>query len=336
MKRASVVLFVFLIVLVTPVLAGAESPWIEKAKAEGELMLYGTTQISQMQGVIKSFGKKYPFVKVHYYRAGADKLAQKIVTEIRVGRHLADVYQIRGDYRFMLRKMGLFGRYESKERRHIRDIYKDADGFWTGVYANIELIGYNKDLVSPGEVPRSRQDLLDPKWKGKIAMDPTDVSWYITQLHLLGAGKAREFMGELARQNVQFRRGHTLLAQLLAAGEFSLLMTLRDNTAYGLIQKGAPIDWVAMEPVIPNPANSVALPKQPPHPSAARLWIDYILSRKGQEVLRNFGRNITRKDLDHLLPRIKKLKFGKIDWPYYLASYKKYEAEFRKTFLEAR
>ncbi|MFQ5904621.1 MAG: ABC transporter substrate-binding protein [Candidatus Binatia bacterium] len=336
MKTSRSILAFLLVLVNTSNVWGTQSQWIEKAKAEGKLRIYGTTQIPQMQVVIKHFEKKYPFLEVEYYRAGGEKLAHKIVTEIRAGRHLADVIHISGAETMMLKKMGFLGRYESTERRHIRDIYKDKDSNWTGVYANLELIGYNKTLVSSGDVPRSHKDLLDPRWKGKIGMDPTDVEWYITQLHLLGEAKGREFMQRFAKQDIQLRRGHTLLAQLLAAGEFSLIMTLRDNTAYGLIKKGAPIDWEAIEPVIPNPANAVSLPKRPPHPNAARLWIDYVLSRKGQGILRGFGRNITRADLDPLQPRIKKLRYGKIDWPYYLARYKEYEAEFRETFLQAK
>lgn len=335
MKNASVIFGALLVILLSSVPGGAQSRWVEKAKPEGELKVYGTTQIPQMHVVIQSFEKKYPFIKVKYYRAGGEKLAHKMVTEVRAGRHLVDVIHISGAETVMLRKMNFLGHYESAERRQIRDIYKDKEGYWTGVYANLELLGYNKDQVSSEQVPRTHKDLLDPKWRGKIGLDPTDIEWYITQMHLLGEAKGREFMQSFSRQEIQLRRGHTLMAQLLAAGEFAVIMTLRDNTAYGLIKRGAPIDWVAIEPVIPNPANSVSLPKQPPHPNAARLWIDYVLSREGQGVLRGFGRNITRADLDPIQPRIKNLKYGKIDWPYYLTRYKKYEEEFRKTFFKA-
>ena len=143
-------------------------------------------------------------------------------------------------------------------------------------------------------------------------------------------------MKKFAQQDIQFRRGHTLLGQLLTAGEFSLIMTLRDSDAYQLRKKGAPIDWVAIEPVIPVPATAIALPKQPPHPNAARLFIDYILSREGQEVMRSLGRNTTRTDVDPLLERIKNLRYEKIDWPSYIENYKRYEREFQEIFLKGR
>ena len=311
-----------------------ESPWLAGAKKEGELLVYGTMNIPQMGKMLEEFQKKYPFIQARQYRAGGEKLAQRIVTEVRAGQHLADVYQISGAETFGLVRQGFFQKYESPERKHVEDNYKDKAGYWTGIYANIEVIGYNTSLVPESELPKNHQDLLDPRWKGKIGMDPTDIEWYITQIHILGKEKAARFMKQFATQEIQILRGHTLLAQMLAGGAYSLIMTLRDNTAYQLIKKGAPISWTAIEPVIPNPANSVSLPNRPPHPNTAKLFIDYILSREGQEVMRSLGRNTTRADVEPGMPRIAKLKYGKIDWSTYMQEYKRYEAEYRELFLK--
>ncbi len=334
MKKIGIILNAILVVVLTSYPGRAESPWIEKSKKEGKVLLYSTMQIPQMRVLMKSFEKKYPFLKVTQYRSNSDKLVQKILTETNAGRHLADVYQIRGTRMLRLQGKGALSHYESPERKDIRDIYKDKDGYWTGIYANMEFIGYNKNLVSYQEVPKSHKDLLDPKWKGNIGMDSSDVEWFITQFHILGEAKGREFMHQFAQQNIQFRRGHTLLTQLLTAGEFQIIMTLRGNTAYNYIKNGAPIGWVAFDPVIPNPANAVALPQKPPHPNAARLFIDYTLSREGQEVMRSLGRNPTRVDVHSLLPGIKELKLGKIDWSTYVKRYNDYEKEFREIFLK--
>jgi iron(III) transport system substrate-binding protein len=334
MKIPWIALFLLLIVGSVVTVQAQESPWIEGAKKERELLVYGTMNIPQMGKMLEEFQKKYPFIQARQYRAGGEKLAQRIVTEVRAGQHLADVYQVSGAETFGLARQGFFQKYESPERQRVDDNYKDRAGNWTGIYANIEVIGYNKDLVSESELPKNHQDLLDPKWKGKIGMDPTDIEWYITQIHILGKEKAANFMKQFAKQEIQIQRGHTLLAQMLAGGAYSLIMTLRDNTAYQLIKKGAPIDWTAIEPVIPNPANAVSLPNQPPHPNAAKLFIDYVLSREGQEVMRSLGRNTTRTDVDPVMPRIRKLKYGKIDWSVYMEDYKKYEAEYRELFLK--
>lgn len=330
MKKTSTIAVALWALILTPFLGWTQPPSVEKAKAEGKVLLYGTMQISQMRVVIDNFEKKYPFLKVKHYRTNSDKLVQKVFTEVRAGRHLADVYQIRGTRLMRLQRAGILSHYESPEREYIRDIYKDTDGYWAGVYANLEFIGYNTELVAPEDVPKSHEDLLDPKWKGKIAIDPTDVEWYITQIHNLGEEKAKDFMKKFTRQNIQLRRGHTLLAQLLAAGEFAMIMTLRDNTAYNMMKNGAPINWVVFEPVIPNPPNGISLPKEPPHPNAGKLFINFMLSKEGQKVMRSLGRNITRTDVDPISERVKSLKFGKIDWGDYIEDYNRYEKEYRE------
>ncbi len=332
MKKHGLTLTVFLILILTFSISKAQPPSIEKAKEEGQVLLYGTMQISQMRVVIDAFEKKYPFLKVKHYRTNSDKLVQKVFTEVRAGRHLADVYQIRGTRLMRLQRAGLLSHFESPERKYIRDIYKDTKGYWAGVYANLEFIGYNTELVRPEDVPKSHKDLLNPKWKGKIALDTSDVEWYITQIHVLGEEKAKDFMKKFAQQDIQLRRGHTLLAQLLAAGEFAMIMTLRDNTAYNMMKNGAPIDWVAMEPVIPNPPNGISLPRQPPHPNAGKLFVNFMLSKEGQRVMRSLGRNITRTDVDPVSERVKSLKYGKIDWGDYIGNYNRYEKDFRGFF----
>ncbi len=155
MKKAGIILVAFLAIVLGPFWGNAQPPSIEKAKAEGKVLLYGTVQVSQMRVVINNFEKKYPFLKVKHYRTNSDKLVQKVLTEVRAGRHLADVYQVRGTRLIRLQRKGFLSRHESTERKYIRDIYRDKDGYWTGVYANLEFIGYNKNLVSPKEVPKN-------------------------------------------------------------------------------------------------------------------------------------------------------------------------------------
>ncbi|MBI4526766.1 MAG: extracellular solute-binding protein [Deltaproteobacteria bacterium] len=335
MRRNRAIIVVFLALLVYSFPASGQ-PLVEEAKKEKKVMLYGTPPITMMTTFLNAFRNKFPFIEVDYYRAGAEALAQKILTEVRGGRHLADAYYINGSQVMMLDQQGLLERYESPQRAFIRGIYKDKRGHWAGIYANLEVIGYNKSQVAPRDLPRTYEDLLHPKWKGKMGLDQGDIEWYITVLHLMGEERGRRFMREFANQDVQIRKGHTLLGHLLAAGEFSLLPTLRTFTADELMAKGAPIDWVAIQPVIPNPPMSIALPKSAPHPHASRLFIDYILSREGQEVLVALGRTTSRIDVAPKSERVRNLKIGEIDWPLYFKSYRRYEDDFGETFLKRK
>lgn len=226
---------------------------------------------------------------------------------------------------------GLLVPYQSPERKAVNDIHKDREGYWTGLYANIEFWAYNKKLVAPADVPKGREDLLLPKWQDKIGLDSGSAGTvrYIIDLHVLGQEKGRNFMQRLAKQKIQLRRGPSLIAELLAAGEFALA-PVRDNTTFELMQAGAPIDWVAFDPVIPQPPTPIGILKAARHPNAAQLFVDFALSREGQEVLKSVGRFSTRIDVEPIAERVRKLKFGKIDWSVYLKSFPKYMEEYQK------
>jgi iron(III) transport system substrate-binding protein len=315
-----------------PALAQSD-PRIEKAKQEKELFIYGSTQLDQINAVIKRFGQKYPFVNVNYNRLASERLLSRVITEARAGAQLPDIVISTGGNLVAITDKGLLSPYQSPERKAINDIHKDQLGFWTGLYANLEFWAYNRRLVAAADVPRDRDDLLAPKWKGKIGLDSGSAGTvrYIIDLHVLGQEKGRSYMQRLAKQDIQLRRGPSLIAELLAAGEFALA-PVRDNTTYELMQAGAPIDWVAFEPVIPQPPTPIGILKGARHVNAAQLFVDFVLSREGQETLRSVGRFSTRLDVEPISERVRKLKLGKIDWQIYLKDFPKYMEEYRQYF----
>jgi iron(III) transport system substrate-binding protein len=308
-------------------------PRIDKAKQEKALFIYGSTQLDQINAVIKRFTEKYPYVTVNYNRLASERLLSRVITESRAGAQLPDVVISTGGNLLAIAEKGLLSVYQSPERKAISEIHKDKQGLWTGIYANLEFWAYNKKLVPAADVPRGRDDLLAPKWKGKIGLDSGSAGTvrYIIDLHVLGQEKGRSFMQRLARQDIQLRRGPSLIAELLAAGEFSLA-PVRDNTTFELMQAGAPIDWVAFDPVIPQPPTPIGITKGARHANAAQLFVDFVLSREGQETLKSVGRFSTRIDVEHISDRVRKLKLGKIDWQVYLKDFSKYMEEYRKYF----
>jgi iron(III) transport system substrate-binding protein len=139
-------------------------------------------------------------------------------------------------------------------------------------------------------------------------------------------------MRRLAQQKIQIRAGHTLLTQLLAAGEFELVPTVRTHAAEQLMSAGAPIDWVAIEPLAPNPPVCVSLPKNPPHPNAGKLFVDFLLSREGQGYVYQLMRNSSRMDVKQPVPRVEKIKLLEMDHGKVAESYNRYATEYRKFF----
>ncbi|HWP59266.1 MAG TPA: extracellular solute-binding protein [Candidatus Acidoferrales bacterium] len=303
-----------------------------KAKEERKIVLYHTTTVPDTQKIIEGFKKKYPFLDVETYRATGEKLLQKIVTEVKGGRHPADVYVLSALQTWMLKDMGLLAPYASAEREKVAPALKDKQGYWTGVYWNLEVLGYNTKLVLPGQVPAKWEDLLQPRWKGQIGLEEEDVQWYASILQLMGEEKGKDFMRRLAKQQPQIRAGHTLLVQLLTAGEFALGPTTRAQSAEQMKDKGAPIDWTAIEPLAPNPPVSVSLPKSAARPSAAKLFVDFILSREGQTIVYELKRSPTRTDLSQPVPRVAKVKLMEVDHDRLAKNYNRYAQEFREIF----
>ncbi|MBI2985936.1 MAG: extracellular solute-binding protein [Deltaproteobacteria bacterium] len=322
------------VVVLLPVsfLAWAQDARLAKARDEKKVVVYNTTTVPDMQRIVEGFHKKYPFLEVESFRSNGERLLQKISTEVRAGRYLADAYIISGLQLWLLKDAGQLVPYPSPEREAVRKPFKDDAGYWAGVYFNLEVIGVNTRLTQPREMPKRWEDLLDPRWKGRMALEGEDIPWYASVLQILGEERAMDFFRKLAKQQLQMRNGHTLISQLLAAGEVALTPTLRVQTAETLKQKGAPVEWSAIEPIAANPPVSLALAKNAPHPNSARLFIDFVLSREGQTVIRGLNRNPTRGDVEQPVARAAKLKLFEMNWDGVVKNYGRYVKEFNDIF----
>lgn len=312
--------------------SGAADNLLAKAREEKKVVLYNTTNIPDTQKILEGFRKIYPYIEVESFRSTGEKLIQRISAEVPSGHNLADVYLISGLQTWLLKDMGYLAPYNSPGRNKVDPALKDREGYWTGVYWNLEVLGYNTKQVAPQEVPRRWEDLLNSRWKGRISLESEDVNWYLSILKLMGEEKGRDFMTKLARQQVQIRTGHTLIGQLLTAGEFALAPTLRVHQAETFKKKGAPVEWTAIEPLAPNPPVSVSLPKSPPHPNAARVFIDYLLSQEGQAVVAKMDRNPSRTDVAQPVPRVSKIKLLELDYEPLTKQYGRYTKEYRDFF----
>ena len=121
-------------------------------------------------------------------------------------------------------KAGAVARYRTPLRAALRDGFADKEGFINGIYAQPRVFLYNTRMVARDKAPQSFDDLLDPRWKDKLGMDNTDYDWLASLIDYYGRGKALEYAGKLAKQQLNFRRGPTLLAQLAVAGEFPVVI----------------------------------------------------------------------------------------------------------------
>jgi iron(III) transport system substrate-binding protein len=294
--------------LLLPSLVQSQSPdpaLIEGAKKEGEVVFYTSMSISESKPLTDGFEKKYPFVKANLLRASSEKVLHRIITESQAGRWDFDAVAL--SEVGVLRQKNLIAPYMSPQRNGYTADFKDPKGYWTAVYNNYFVIGYNTKLVPAEAAPKDWQDFLDPKWKGKISIDQEEYEWYSTLLDAWGKERTHKYMSALAKQDIQWRKGHTLIAQLMSAGEFPVSIVYAHRIEE-MKKKGAPVEWVnTLNPVVVA-INGIAISAKPKHPNTAKLFIDYVLSKEGQELLRGFNRIPSRSDVDPISPKMDQSK----------------------------
>jgi iron(III) transport system substrate-binding protein len=277
------------------------------SKAEGQVVFYSSLNNEQIKTLVDRFQQKYPAIKASFYRGTSDRVLQRITTEGKAGRHSVDVFSAAGFQLQLLKESGLTDKYVPKESSAFDGGFKDPDGHWVSVHSLLNSMAYNTNLVSAAEAPKKIEDLLQPKWKGKIGIDVGDAEWYANIQRIMGKEKARNFLKGLAAQKVGLRSGHNLLAQLTAAGEFHVVLNTYAHIAARMKKQGAPIQWIFDEPVVTY-VHPIAVARQAPHPNAGRLFESFVLSEEGQKMLRDQGRIPSRRDVDAKVFSLKNIK----------------------------
>ncbi len=244
--KTAMIAILFLLALVGTSAAQTLEQLIAGAKKEGKLVVYASATAPQLQMYFTAFNKKYPFIKTEFFRAGKQKLVSKILFEEQAKQHIADIIHTSVIETNILKKRDALSKHVPLEAASLPAQYKDPEGFWTSVYASGTLLGYNSRQVKRADVPKNYDELLNPRWKNAIAIDSNKIEWFAMLLKL----KGRPFMEKLAALNPSVRDGNTLVLQLLAAGEFPVAAGVYEYSIEDLKTKGAPVDWLGLEPVI--------------------------------------------------------------------------------------
>lgn len=276
----------------------------DKAEAEGRVAYYSSMNTSDVKALADGFKQIYPKIEPQFYRAGDSQLMEKMLAEGRAGRPLWDVVTITGFYGHLMKKRAMFEAYDSAERRYFRDAYKDPNAAWTSIYTTYAVFGYNTRAVPRSLVPRSYGDLLQNEWKSQIGIESRAYEWFATTMRNLGGEeKGLAFMRRFAQQDLQPRSGRTLIAQLVAAGEFKGSVSVYSQSYELLKPTGAPVEWLALDPVYAS-VHPTGIAAKAAHPNAAKLLMDYLLSKRGQEILRSLKRIPDRSDTPPDPPRL--------------------------------
>jgi iron(III) transport system substrate-binding protein len=305
---------------------------VEGAKKEGELTLYTSAQSDDMGALLAAFEKKYG-IKASVWRASSEKVLQRAVAEARANRNTVDIVETNGPELESLHREKVLQLIKSP---HHADLIAPAirpHGEWVGTRLNVFVQAYNTNAVKKEELPKTWEDLLDPKWKGKLGIEQEDSDWLAGMFAEIGEARGTKLFKEIVAKNgMSVRKGHTLLAQLVVSGEVPLALTVYNYKAEQFKGKGAPIDWFALGTAIARP-NGVGVTRRAPHPHAAVLFYDFEISEEGQKILAQRDFVPTNKKIDTPLNKLP-LKF--VDARVTLDEYDKWVKLYEEIFGKGR
>ncbi|MFC1814642.1 ABC transporter substrate-binding protein [Thermodesulfobacteriota bacterium] len=272
----------------------------EGAKKEGKLTLYTVEILAQtLRPKLEIFKKKYSFIKVDVWRAPDLRVTSRLFEEYKAGRKIVDVICTTQAGVMVIEQMKILQAYYSPNVAHIEDaaikMGPDGTGYSAGFYESIRGIGYNPSLIGKNQVPKTYQELLDPKWKGKLAIagSMSGVGWMGTILETFG----EKFVEQLARQDFDVHMvSARALLDMVIAGEYMFSPTISNSHVFVSKQKGATAEWVPIEPAHAHLVQ-IMLPESPPNIHAALLFIDFNLSKEVGEMHIANGYGSPRKDL---------------------------------------
>lgn len=304
------------------------------ARKEGQVVWYTTTSPPDSKPLLDAFMKKYPFIKAQTVRTGAPELVEKFIFEKRAGKYIADVIRVLDFDVERFKRDNLVAHYQSPAAEKFSPAMKDPQGYWTTDDYTIKVMGFNTKLLSEKEAPKSWVDLLDPKWHSKIMFEVLDYRLYAGWEQKLGQEQAARLAEGLSRQKIALRRGASQIAELLAAGEAPLALAYVHHLEV-LKAKGAPIDWIKTFDPLVALRGAVAISANAPHPNAARLFVDFYLSKEAQQIVRTWGKVPAHPEVDtfHKSLQSKDLKIHFLDSKLTGQNYAHYAAMAKKVFF---
>ena len=310
--------------------ADRQARLVERARREGSVALYTSLAPTESQPLAAAFEKKYG-VKVVLWRALSDQVVQRTIAEARARRNTVDVIETNGPEMEMLAREKVLAAVHSPYLADLPAASIPAHRTWFPDRFNFYVVGYNTKRVQRSQIPPTYEGFTDPKWKGQISIEATDAEWMATIVKTWGEAKGMAYFRKLAALRPDVRKGHILLANLVVAGEVPVALTTYHSNIVPLKRKGAPIDFVPVQPVVARP-QGIGVARSAPHPHAALLFVDYVLSKEGMMLLRSFKRIPSRLDVEPMIPRLTKgIKFHPSE-PELAEEFDKYARIFQNLF----
>jgi len=276
---------------------------VEMAKKEGTVSLYSTLTVPDARALSEAFEKKYG-IKVSSWRGGSEKIVQRAISESQAGRYDVDVFEMNSPQMEILYREKLLEPFYTPVFKDIPPSAFPKHKHYVADRFVFFVLAYNTNLVKAAEVPKTYEEVLAPKWKGKLGLEASDVVWFAAVAKAMGDDKGLAYFKKLGAMKPDMRTSHILLAELVAAGEIPMTLTAYNNNAETLKKKGAPIEWKPLQPAFGRPS-AVGLAKNAPHPHAALLFTEFLLGKEGQEILKAANRVPSSLAVDSPLNKFK-------------------------------
>jgi iron(III) transport system substrate-binding protein len=310
---------------------GRQQRLIDGAKKEGSLTFYTTTPAEYASLLTEPFEKKYG-IKVNIWRARSELILQRVLNETRANKAVSDVVASIAPPMEALRRENVLQEVSSPYQKDLIPTAAPSHHQWVSTLQYVFVQAYNPEKIRKEDLPKTYQDLLSPKWKGKLGIEGSDHEWMSSVIKDMGEANGVKFFKDLTAGNgLSVRSGHPLLTNLVASGEVPLALTVYQYSAAQAKAKGAPIDWFAIEPAV-TIADAMGIPKNAPHPNAAILFYDYMISPEAQGILAKIGYYPTNKKVE---PPLKNVKLKVLDPGMLLdneeKSYKRFESILQLT-----
>ena len=300
------------------------------AQREGQVVVYSNG--AQNNVLIDDFRKRYPAVRVIENHGESAELTRKSAEEFNAKRYDADIYELTAEGLFQLADMGVLQSFFTPEVAAYASEAIGRNGLWIGMREGLLGIGFNSSRISPDEAPKGNRDLLDPKWRGRMAMTnstATTIRW----VGSLALSEGEDFVRKLGQQNIRvYSASGRAVANLMISGEVDLSPTIFLSHVETSSAEGAPLVW-RPSALVPVNDTSIALAAHAPHPAAAMLYIDFMLSREAQIVSRKQGYLSSRNDVPvGAYPPMKKLYMA--NRPDYVREFEGWSRLYQDVFLK--
>lgn len=268
--------------------ADRQARLVAGAKKEGFVSFYTSLSNVESAPLLSAFEKKYG-VHVRIWRALSAAVVQRAVTEARANRFTVDVFETNGPEMEQLYRENLLTQFDSPYLADLPPAVIPKHRQWVADRFDYYVVAYNTNKIRKQDLPTSIEGFINPAWKGRLGLEATDSEWMGSVISILGPERGMAFFRNLAAQHPDIRRGHIVLAGLVAAGEIPVALAAYSANVESYKREGAPIEWQPIDPVVARP-QGLGIARNAGNPYAAMLFVDFMLSPEGQSIYQSLGR----------------------------------------------